>query len=442
MPRMSTTASHPWQDRPSGRLPRFRSGFRIALFLMLIPAMATVQEARGRTPVIIGVATSTTTLEGRESLLAARLAVEEINRRGGVRIDNGQVQLRIETVDLKDADPHGREETALARLETFLETHRVRALVVGPFRSEVLLPAMDVIARMHIPMIGTIAMTPAMESKVMKTPDYRYIFRTGLDTRYLADALIASMRFLNRRYDFQRVFIMIQDVAWARSTASLMIKLYFKRAGWKILGIHHYPYETADFSAGLEEATRKGAQVILPIFDTPHSGQLVIQWKTHEAPGLLCGFISPMMGPGAWNHFDGRIGGALNLIFELGNIPSQRFPPASRFYDAFDRRYGREIEAGHGPAPAYEAVYLLAQAMEKSGSVDPGRLVLALEKSDRLGAMGLMRFNKGHQVIFGTDPQDAAVACLIQWRESGRRVIVYPPALAEGEIELPQPHGQ
>jgi branched-chain amino acid transport system substrate-binding protein len=442
MPHMSTTASHPWSGQPSGGSTAPREGIWIALFLMLVWAIATAQEARGQAPVVIGVASSLTALEGRESLMAARLAVEEINRNGGVRLDRGQVRLQIETVDLKDADPHVCEETALARLETFLTTRQVRAVVVGPFRSEVLLPAMDVIAKKHIPMIGTIAMTPAMESKVMKDPDYRYLFRTGLDTRYLADALIASMCFLNQRYDFQRVFIMIQDVAWARSTASLMIKLYFKRAGWKILGIHHYPYETADFSAGLQEATQKGAQVILPIFDTPHSGQLVIQWKTRQAPGLLCGFISPMMGPGAWNHFDGQIGGALNIIFELGNIPSRKFPPATRFYNAFSRHYGHEIEAGHGPAPAYEAVYLLAQAIQETGGVDPDRLVSALEKSDRLGAMGLMRFNKGHQVIFGTNPQDAAVACMIQWRESGRRVIVYPPALAEGEIELPQPLAQ
>lgn len=439
MTHMSTTASLARLRRPSDRFGVLRDDFWIALMLMLVMTMATARAAHGQAPVIIGVATSTTALEGRESLMAARLAVEEINRGGGVRLDTGPARLRIEVIDLKDSDPHVKAETVLERFETFLRTRQVRAVVVGPFRSEVLLPAMDVIARTKIPMIGTIAMTPAMESKVMKDPAYRYLFRTGLNTRYLADALIESMRFLKQQYDFRRVFIMIQDVAWARSTASLMIKLYFERTGWKILGIRHYAYETADFSAGLQEATQKGAQVILPIFDTPHSGELVIQWKNEQTPGLLCGFISPMMGPGAWNHFDGQISGALNIIFELGNIPSRQFPPATRFYEAFGQRYGRDIEAGHGPAPAYEAVHLLAEAMRETGSLDPDRLVVALEKSDRLGAMGLMRFNKGHQVIFGATPQEAAVACLIQWRKPGRRVIVYPPALTEGEIVLPRP---
>jgi branched-chain amino acid transport system substrate-binding protein len=428
---------------PSGRPPSGASGIgcgrRLALLLMLMAAVAVPVRAFGAMPVAIGVATSLTTLEGKESLMAAQLAVEELNRSGSVRLNGKHIRLKIETVDLKDSDPRVKAADALKRLETFLSTHAVKAVVVGPFRSELLLPAMDVIARRRIPMIGTIAMTPAMESKVMKDRAYRYLFRTCLDTRYLADALIESMRFLNQRFGFRRVYLMIQDVAWARSTASLMIKLYFERAGWKILGIRHYPYQTTDFADGLAQATRKAAQVIVPIFDSPHSGQLAIQWKARRSPGLLCGFISPMSGPGAWKRFHGQIDGALNMIFELGNIPSRSFPPAAGFYQAFKTHYGQAIEAGHGPAPAYEAVYLLARAIHESGSLDADRLVAALERSNRMGAMGRLQFNAGHQAIFGTNPREAAVACLIQWNDAGRRVIVYPPALAEGRVVLPLP---
>ncbi|BBO86198.1 ABC transporter substrate-binding protein [Desulfosarcina ovata subsp. sediminis] len=405
------------------------------LFLLM---MAISGHVYGEVPVVIGVATSLTTLEGRDSLLAARLAVEEINQGGGVAVGKRRVRLKIEAVDLKDAQADVKVQDAVARLESFLATSRATAVVAGPFRSEVLLPAMDVIARRQIPMISTIAMTPAMESKIMRQPDtYRTIFRTGLNTRYLADGLIAAMRFLNQQYGFRRVFIISQDAAWARSTVSLMLKLYFKPTGWQILATRHYPYETDDFSAALAEAACQDAQVILSIFDTPHSGQLVVQWKARQSPGLLCGFISPMMGPGAWKRFNGRIGGVLNMIFELGNIPSQTVAPASRFYEAFNTRYHREIEAGHGPAPTYESIYLLAQAITATGSLDAKRIAAALEGADRMGAMGRLRFNIGHQVIFGTDPEEAAVACLIQWNERGQRVIVYPPSLAESEILLP-----
>jgi branched-chain amino acid transport system substrate-binding protein len=107
------------------------------------------------------------------------------------------------------------------------------------------------------------------------------------------------------------------------------------------------------------------------------------------------------------------------------------------FYRAFRRRFGQAIQAGHGPAPSYEAVHILAAAIERAGSLDPDRLVAELEATDRAGVMGRVRFHPGHQAIFGDDPQEAALACLFQWRPDGRRVIVHPAAVAEGRVELP-----
>ena len=125
------------------------------------------------------------------------------------------------------------------------------------------------------------------------------------------------------------------------------------------------------------------------------------------------------------------------MVFDLGNLPSRRYGPAMDFYEGFRERYGRQIEAGHGPAPAYESVFILRDAIRRAGSLNRDRLVSALEKTDRTGAMGRIRFNRGHQAIFGKDPEAEALACVFQWDEHGRRRIVYPPCIAEGGIDLP-----
>ena len=405
-----------------------------SLFLWPLAAGADVTPPP---PVRIGVATALYTVEGQESLKAATMAVEEVNAQGGVPIGGRRHSLRLVPVDLKDAAGGVRVEDSLKLLDEFLRTQAVHGIVVGPFRSEVLLPAMDLIAAYRVPLIGSIAMSSAMEAKVMKDSRYRYVFRTGLNTRYLTDYLIESMRFLHQKFGFTKIHILSQDVAWARSTASLMVKLYFERSPWQITGMDHYPSDATDFSTGLTTAASRGAQVILPIFDAPGSGQLVTQWNAMKIPALLCGFVSPMMGPGAWSRFGGHIAGALNITFELGNIPSTRYPPATAFYRAFAQRFGHEIEAGHGPAPTYEAVHILTQAIEKTGTLEADGIVAALESTDRAGVMGRLRFHRGHQVIFGKDPAQEAVACLFQWSETGKRVIVYPPILAEGDIHLP-----
>ncbi|MGD9368499.1 MAG: ABC transporter substrate-binding protein [Desulfobacteraceae bacterium] len=429
----------PFFKRPDTHTAHKGLIIKICTVMLFVLCGLHVMAATGsaRDTVVLGAATGLTSLEGRESLRAARLAVEQLNARGGIRMGGRALGVKLVSIDLKDDRDPLRVTDVLTRLEAFIRSHQIHGLVVGPFRSEVLLPAMDVIAKYKVPLLETIAMTPAMEAKVLADPRYRFVFRTGLNTKYLVDVLINTMTFLNRRLGYTRVYIMNQDVAWARSTASLMIKLYFNRKGWQIVGSEHIAYGTTDFSAALERAASRGAQVIVPIFDMPHSGALAQQWKQMRSPAMLCGFISPMAGPGAWKTFDGQIAGALNVIFELGNVPSDRYPQAAQFYQAYAARYGRPMESGHGPAPAYESVHVLAAAIEAAGSLDPDKIVTALKSTDRVGVMGRLRFHPSQQALFGSDPSQAAVACLIQWTRDGRRRIVYPPAVAEGEIEPP-----
>jgi branched-chain amino acid transport system substrate-binding protein len=400
------------------------------LILLLLPS-----PSPGADKIVLGVATSVTTLEGRESVNAVKMAVTEINARGGVRVGGSRRLFRIAEKDLRGADPGTPVAEAVARLEQLIVEKNVHAVVVGPFRSEVLLAGMDVIARHRVPLIASIAMSPASDAKILKNPDYRYVFRTSLNSKYLVDYLINTMKFIRRQYGFQRVYIMCQDVAWARVTASLMARLYFDRSDWRIVGLDTYPSGTADFSNGLAAAEARRAQVILPVFDMPESGRLVEQWHNRQGEALLCGFISPMVGSKAWQAFDGKIAGALNVIFELGNIPSARWAPASIFFEKYRQTFGHDIQAGHGPAPAYESVYVLAEAIERAGSLEPEAVVAALEATDRTGVMGRIRFHRGHQVIFGKDPETEALACIFQWQHDGTRKIVYPLSIADGEIQ-------
>ena len=103
----------------------------MVLILLIIVGTAAPLAARSGQGVVIGVATSLTSLEGRESLMAARLAVEEVNRGGGVVVGGRRVELHLATIDLMDAAPDRRVEDAVKRLEDFLTARPIQALVVG-----------------------------------------------------------------------------------------------------------------------------------------------------------------------------------------------------------------------------------------------------------------------------------------------------------------------
>lgn len=391
-------------------------------------------------PIVIGVPTSTGFLEGKEGLKVVNMAVEEINAKGGVTVGGTKRPFKVESIDIRDAAPGVPVPEALLGIEKIILEKKPAALVIGPFRSEALLAGMDIISKYKVPMLGTIAMTPATEGKIKADPEkYKYIFRTCLNAKYLVKYLVGSMAYINKEFGFNKVYIMNQDVAWARKTAELMVDLYFKKAGWTILGHEAYPTGTSDFSSALMKARGKGAQVILPIFDMPQSGILVKQWNTMRVPALLAGFISPLAGPGAWKTFDKKIGGAINCNFEMGSaIFSEKVPESKTFYEAYEKRWGKPMEAGHGPGPTYDSVYILAEAIERAGTLDPDAVVAELKKTDRPGVIGRITFDEGHQVVYDLDPTKSAVACVFQWNENGERINVFPESIADGKIQLPE----
>jgi len=118
-------------------------------------------------------------------------------------------------------------------------------------------------------------------------------------------------------------------------------------------------------------------------------------------------------------------------------ISSAKMPASEAFAQAYLKKWGEPIEAGHGISPSYESVYLLAEAIERAGSIDADAIVAELQKTDRVGVMGRIKFDEGHQVVYDMDPETSAVAAVIQWNDDGSRTIVFPTSIAEGDIKLP-----
>lgn len=389
--------------------------------------------------IVIGVPTSLGFLEGKEAHKAVQLAVSEVNAKGGVAVGGEKRMLKVVAADLRDAAPGVPVPEALLGLEKMILEQKPAAIVVGPFRSEALIAGMDLIAKYKMPMLGTIAMSPGSEKKLKSDPEkYKYVFRTCLNAVYLVKYLAGNMALINKQFGFNKVYILHQDVAWARATANIVKKVYFDKAGWEVLGQEAYPTGTSDFSSALMKARAKGAQVIMPIFDMPQSGILVKQWKSMKVPALMAGFISPLAGSNAWKTFDGKIGGAMNSIFELGNaIASPKVPKSEAFDADYKKTYGKEVQSGHGVSPAYASVFILAEAIERAGSLDPDAIVAEVAKTDRMGVMGRIKFDQGHQVVYGMDPKETAVGVVFQWTDKGQRKIVFPESMAEAKIQLP-----
>lgn len=397
----------------------------------------TPSLASSADPYILGVASSINFVDGAQSLKGVIMAVEEINAKGGVNVGGVTRNFKVESMDIRDGAAGVPASEALLGIEKVILDKKAQTIVVGPYRSEVLLASMDIYSKYKVPMLGTIAMTPASSAKVKKEKEkYKYIFRVGENSRFFVGYLLGVMNFIKKEFGYNKIFFFTQDVMWARLSEKYTTGGLTKQ-GWTISGAEAYPTGATDFSTGLMKARATGAQVICPIFDMTTAGILVKQWKSMRIPALMAGVVSPMGGSEAWKTFDGKIGGTIITLMEIGLIPVPQVPASVMFYEAYKKRWGKEVQSIHGPSAAYEAVYILADAMKRAGSVDSDAIVAALQKTDRMGVLGRARFNEGNQIIYGNDPSETALGCMFQWSEQGKRIPVFPTSIAAGKIQLP-----
>jgi branched-chain amino acid transport system substrate-binding protein len=252
----------------------------------------------------------------------------------------------------------------------------------------------------------------------------------------VAGEFIPCLTGIKEKYGLNKLFIMVQDVAHARAAGDGTGKLASEK-GWEIVGKEVYPTGTTDYSVGLLKARKDNAQVILIVMDMPESSILLKQWFDMKIPALPFGtIIAAAEQPGFYKATEGKGEYCLASVVNAGNAPSKATPWTMKFVEAYQKKYGLEPE-GYGTSSSYMAVYTLKDAIERAGSLNSDAVVTALEKTDLMGVYGRIRFNpKNHQIIPSVDPNEGAVGTIFQW-QAGKRIVVFPPKIAMGEIKLP-----
>ncbi len=409
-----------------------------SLFLLLFICNLCLASAR---PIIIGVPTSLKTIEGMDAWRAVQLAVYEINKKGGVRLKDGYHMLKAYSIDTRGAEAGVPVYDAIMAIEKLILEKRPDAIIVGASRSEVLLASMDLIARYRIPYICTIALSSEFQKRIKEDySKYKYLFRMGIDSGYVVSYFKKFISFLEKTQRIKKkAYIIVQDVLWTRQTGS-SLKEWLEKNKWKVYGFDVYPMGTTDFSSSLFKIKSSDSKLLLIFFDMPEAEILIKQLYLMKIKAVVTGIISPAAPEYAWEVTDGAVEGIFGFILEAGSIPVKKIPKSLEFYNAYKRFWGSEKAkrlSCHGAANSYDAVYVLKEAMERAGELDPEKIVKEIERTDMFGAVGRIRFSKFHQLIFSFDPKQGAIACIFQWKKPGIRVPVFPVTIAEGRIDLP-----
>ena len=389
-------------------------------------------------PIKLGAPLSTAYLYGWDAERAIKLAVEEINAKGGVNVGGVKRPFAVDVIDTRDLEPGVPVSEALMAMDKLILEKKVNFIIGGPVRSEAALAAMSLLNKHKvISILTTGALSPKYHALVEKQYDkFKYCFRIHGEAKWLVKEILTCLMEIKEKYGFDKLFIMVQDVAHARAAGKILGKVAAKK-GWDVTGMEIYPTGTGDFSMGLIKVKKTKSQVISIWMDMPESAILLKQWYDMKIPALPFGStLAAAEQPGFWEATKGKGEFCLANVVNAGNAPSNATPWTMKFYNAYKKRWDVEPE-GLGSSSSYMAVYVLKDAIERAGSLDPDKVIAALEKTDMEGVYGRLRFNpKSHQVIPSFDPKEGAVGSIFQWQD-GKRVVVFPKSIATGQIELP-----
>jgi branched-chain amino acid transport system substrate-binding protein len=406
----------------------------LAAFLVTGPS----GKALAQKPIIIGAPLSTAFLYGWAAEKGMKLAIEEINSKGGVNIGGEKHPFAVEVIDTRDLEPGVPVSEALLAVEKLILDKKADFILGGPVRSEAALAAMPLLSKYKkVSILSTGVLTPAYHATVAKEYDkYKYMFRIHGEAVNIVGEMFANFNELRKTYGFNNLFIIAQDVSHARGAATVM-KSVAEKQKWNVTGVEIYPTGASDFSMGLLKARRTKSEIINIWMDMPESAILLKQWYDMKLPALPFGStLAAAEQPGFWKATDGKGEYTLCNVINAGNAPSEATPWTMKFYNAYAKRWGVEPE-GLGSSSSYMAVYVLRDAIERAGSLDSEKVVAELEKTDIMGVYGRLRFDpKSHQVIPAKDPKEGVVGSILQWQD-GKRVVVYPKSIATGTIQLP-----
>ncbi|MFC0284557.1 ABC transporter substrate-binding protein [Camelimonas abortus] len=383
------------------------------------PTVATAQESR---PIRIGVPTAIQLQVGRDTQTAVQMAIDEINAQGG---------LLGRKLEMVVADETENPEQGIAAIKKLTADEKADVLV-GGYTSGVTLAQLPHITRAKTIYIGVGAASPAITAQVRRNYDAnKYIFRAfpinaAHQARGLVDFISGKLK---GEMGLKKIAIVGENAKWVQDLVPIL-KKGATDAGTDVVLAEFFDTSTSDFSPLLSKVKDAGAEYLVIILSHASSDIFVKQWYDSQAPFPIGGIDVKGQDQDFFNRVSGK---ALTETAANFAVRAEITPKTIPFWDEFVKRAGSApVYTGVG---AYDAVHIYADAVRRANSTDPEKVIPELEKTSYIGVAGKIEFDENHDVKAGPGFINILFA---QWRDGGERVIVWPKALATGEM-IPPP---
>jgi branched-chain amino acid transport system substrate-binding protein len=353
---------------------------------------------------------------GSQVLAGYKYAVEDINAAGGVFVAEygKKIPFRLTTYD-DESDP----TKAVSKMETLNSEQQVVAYLGGA-ASGMHAATVAIAEKNKVPYLGVSFAWWNIHQR-----GYKYLFSPFPKSPDQArDIYLALNELIPEGQQPLNVAIFQEKTDWGIELGG-MFKANAKPNGYTVVYYGEYAPGTTDFSSMILEAKDAGADMLLGMPSTPDGIAIV---KGMSELGWAPKFTMLVRAPdgNTWGETLGTIGDY--VAFFAGWHYAENFPGVAELNAKHQAEFGRPADVLVGPA--YACVQILADAIERAGTLDRDAIRDALAKTDMMTVIG--------QVSFNGDGTGNVLNPMAMWI-AGKQELIWPTDMATTTLPYPAP---
>ena len=358
---------------------------------------------------LVAAITGPSALSGESITRGLEVAIDEINANGGV--------MGGRPLELVIRDDESTPAKGVAAARELIEQEDV-AVVFGGLDSPVSLAMLEVIHELETPYMGVWAAATGITRN-----DYEpnYAFRVSANDNIVDNFL---MRYANQEKNASKVGLVLINNPWGESNQK-GFEEWAAAYDIEIVGIEKFNDADTDISAQLTRLKDAGAETLLLVANAAPGAQMMksltrLDW---DVPVVSHWGISG----GRFPELAGQDAAEKVTFMQTYSFYGDQSPVGQKVLSALDEKYGlsgpEEILAPVGTANSYDAMHLVALALNQAGSTDGPTLREAFYNLPTYE--GLI---KTYNQPFSPDDQDALGEddyILVQWE--GEKIVPSVP---------------
>lgn len=396
-----------------------------ALFLGTFQVSPDVAFSAQKETLTIGAALSRTgehSVNGKHSRRGYELARKMVNEKGGIKVGDKTYTLKIKYYD-DESNPN-----IAAKFAKRLITKDKVPFLLGPYSSAITDKVAEVAEKYRIPMVQGNGAANAIFDK-----GYKYTFGVlSPADQYLTEALkLASEQALKagKNPASLKVAIAVENDIFSSNLRDGVVAEGKKR-GMSIVVDEKLPRDYGDMTFVLDKVKAKKPDILVV---SGHEGgaKLAVRQIYEQKIDV------PML---AMTHceaadIEGKYGLRANNTLCATQWSGDTDYSGKWFGDA--RNYDRRYQAQHGIKPPYQAaessaaVLVLADAIERAGSLSGDKVRDALSKTDLKTFFGWVKFD--------SSGKNVAKPMILRQLVQGRYLVVAPSGMAKHQLVYPRP---